>query len=151
MTTAARELPTLAPSAELAAAWADWSDWRHATSDADVAAMVALLMAAPIRTELDGLILDSGGWTREQAATVDAAHERGTPEWVAALDATPYAHVTLTADGRYANRQAWCTCANDDVAADGWVRYEFWSTESGKADRRHGFVHDTCRKILQTG
>jgi hypothetical protein len=149
-TAAARQLPTLPASAELAATWAKWEDFTHASTDAEVDAMVALLMAAPLRTQVGDLIVNTGGWTKEQAAALKAPE--GTPEWCAELDATPHVRVTLTDDGGPAARHAWC----DDADHDGlpWVRYEYWTTEgTDHAIRRHGFVCSvpTCRKLTQTG
>jgi hypothetical protein len=167
MPATARELPTLPPSADLAAAWAKWDDWQHPTTDAEVAAMVALLMTAPLRTRLDSpdgpLIIDTAGWTREAGEAAKAAAEAAgpeySPEWSAAyasaLDATPHTRVTLTSDGGPAcvgpSTARWCQCP--DIDGTEWVRYEFWTTESGQADRRHGWVcpRPDCRKITQTG
>jgi hypothetical protein len=147
MTTTARTVPA---SPELTAAWASWDDPFHPTTDTELAELVALLMAAPLRTEVGGLIVDTGGWSLAAADAVDAVHEHGSRAWVDALDATPHTRVTLTSDGGPAARQAWCECP--DIDATEWVRYEFWTTEGG-IDRRHGFVcpRPDCRKITQTG
>jgi hypothetical protein len=150
MTTTARTVPA---SPELTAAWASWDDPFHPTTDTELAELVALLMAAPLRTEVGGLIVDTGGWSRAQVDAVDADHVRGTDAWRDALNATPYVRVTLTDDGGPANRGGWCECP--DIDGTDWVRYEHWTTEGigGGIDRRHGFVcpRPDCRKITQTG
>ncbi|HUO49384.1 MAG TPA: hypothetical protein VMU09_11150 [Acidimicrobiales bacterium] len=54
--------------------------------------------------------------------------------------------VTLTEDGRSANRVAW----HEGPAADAdWVRYERWQVGAGRV--AHGFVHRGSRKLLQVG
>lgn len=147
-------LPTLAPSEELAAAMAAW-DAPFLADPFDEAAMEArtaqtrevarLLLAAPLRTRVGGLVAETGGWSRERAAEADAAGEPGSPEWFAALG--DHEHVTLTGDGGAANRSRWCECEPFPAGQD-WVRYEHW-TERGR--ERHGFVCPSCRRLTQTG
>ena len=97
-------------------------------------------------TRVGGMQITGAGWSKERADLADAAAERGSPEWIAAL--STHEHATLTSDGKSAIRTAWCTCANDDVYADQWIRYEHWTERGCEA---HGFVHSECRRLLQTG
>ena len=83
---------------------------------------------------------------RERGQQADAAGAPGSPEWIAALGV--HEHATLTGDGHGAIREAWCTCAGGNVDVAEWVRYEYW-TAAGM--ERHGFVHATCRRLLQAG
>ena len=150
----AERLRTLAPSAELATAFAAWSE-PFLADPRDEAASAArtvqtrevarLMLAAPLRTEVGGLVAETAGWSRERAAEADAAGEAGSPEWFAALG--DHEHVTLTGDGRAANRSRWCEC-RPQPRIEAWVRYEHW-TERGRD--RHGFVCPSCRSLTQTG
>lgn len=54
--------------------------------------------------------------------------------------------VTLTGDGRQYERGTWCSCSR--VADDGWVQFQIWTLRGMEA---HGFLHATCRRLLQTG
>lgn len=148
-------LKTLAPSAELASAHAAWDapfladpfdEAASAARTAETRRVAALLLAAPLRTKVGGLVVFTAGWSRERAAAANAAGEPGSPAWFAALG--DHEHATLTSDGGAADRSHWCQCPNDDVFADQWVRYEHW-TERGM--ERHGYVHATCRRLLQVG
>lgn len=150
----AARLPTLAPSAKLAAAYAAWSEpfladpsdeAACAASAAQTREVAGLLLAAPLRTEVGGMIIYTGGWSRERADKADAAGEPGSPEWIAALG--DHEHATLTGDGRAANRTRWCEC-EPQPAGETWIRYEHW-TERGMD--RHGFVCPSCRRLTQTG
>lgn len=98
------------------------------------------------RTRVGNMQIAGAGWTKERGDHADATAEPGSPAWIAALGT--HEHATLTDDGKSAIRDAWCTCANDDVYADQWVRYEYW-TEQGM--ERHGYVHSDCRRLLQVG
>jgi hypothetical protein len=104
------------------------------------------ILAAPLRARIGEMTVDTGGWSKERADVARAAGPAGSPEWFAALG--HHEHATLTADGKPAVRDAWCTCPNDDVAAADWIRYEVWEAAGCT---RHGFVHAGCRKLLQTG
>jgi hypothetical protein len=108
--------------------------------------LAAAILAADLGATAGGMTVDTGGWSKERADAARAAGPAGSEEWRAALGA--FEHATLTADGQPANRGAWCTCPNDDVAAADWIRYEVWVPAGCE---RHGFVHATCRKLLQTG
>ena len=101
---------------------------------------------AGTRTRVGEMFIASAGWSRERGDAACAAAEPGTPEWRAALGVPE--HATLTGDGQGANRGAWCTCPNDEVFAEQWIRYEHWTAAGCE---RHGFVHSTCRRLLQTG
>jgi len=151
----ATRLETLAPSAGLASAHAAWpapfladprDEAASAARTAQTREVARLLLAAPLRTEVGGLVVFTAGWSRERAAKADAAGKPGSEAWFAALG--DHEHATLTSDGRAADRTRWCQCPNDDVFAGQWVRYEYW-TERGM--ERHGFVHSECRRLLQTG
>ena len=98
------------------------------------------------RTRVGHMQIAGAGWSKERGEQADATAEPGSPEWTAALGT--HEHATLTSDGKSAIRDAWCTCANDDVCAGQWVRYEQW-TERGC--ERHGYVHSECRRLLQAG
>jgi hypothetical protein len=98
------------------------------------------------RTRVGDMQIAGAGWSKERGDQADATAGRGTPEWAAALGI--HEHATLTSDGGAAIREQWCTCPNDDVAAEQWVRYEYWTERGCEA---HGFVHAACRKLLQTG
>lgn len=103
----------------------------------------AVLLALPLNSKADGLIVYTGGWSLERAAEADAVGQPGTDAWYAALGS--HQHATLTSDGRDAVRTAWCQGC---PGADQWVRYEHWTTEGCHA---HGFVCASCRRITQTG
>jgi hypothetical protein len=142
-----------APGAALAAAYEGWS-YPWLTGPFDDAAMLArpeqtrqlaaMLLAAPLGTEIDGLVIYAGGWSRERGAEADAAGDAGSLEWLAALG--PHEHATLTADGRAAVRDQWCQCASTPAA--GWVRYEHWTARGRES---HGFVCPACRRLTQAG
>lgn len=144
----------LAPGAELASAHAAWSE-PFLADPFNEAAMAArseqtrhvarLLLAAPLRTEVGGLVIDTAGWSRERGEAADAVGEPGSPEWFAALG--DHEHATLTADGECADRARWCEC-RPGPRGESWVRYEHW-TERGM--ERHGFVCPSCRRLTQTG
>ena len=150
----AEGLRTRAPSPELAAAMAAWDapfladpfdEAASAARTAQTRELARLLLAAPLRTRVGALVVETGGWSRERAAEADAAGEPGSPEWWAALG--DHEHVTLTSDGRMAARSRWCEC-EPSPAGQAWVRYEHW-TERGR--ERHGFVCPSCRRLTQTG
>jgi hypothetical protein len=147
-------MKTLAPSAGLASAHAAWSEpfladpFDEAASAARTAQtreVARLLLAAPLRTKIGGLVVDTAGWSRERAGKADAAGEPGSPEWIAALGG--HEHATLTSDGAAADRTRWCEC-RPEPGGETWVRYEHW-TERGR--ERHGFVCPACRRLTQTG
>jgi hypothetical protein len=99
------------------------------------------------RTRMGGLYLAGAGWSRERADAAELSGRPGSPEWRNALG-TPE-HATLTGDGQGAAWGRWCGCGLPAPAAnDEWVRYEHWTGE-GRAS--HGFVHATCRRLLQAG
>jgi hypothetical protein len=112
----------------------------------------AILAASPGdengRTRVGPLQIATAGWSKERGehaySVADPAVDHQA--WIAALGA--HEHATLTSDGQGANRDSWCVCANDDVFADQWVRYEHWTAAGCVA---HGFVHSECRRLLQTG
>ena len=108
--------------------------------------LAAAILSAKLMTHAGGMTIHGAGWSRERGDHADATAEPGTEAWIAALGT--HEHATLTSDGHAAIRDAWCTCANDDVYADQWVRYEYWTA---KGMERHGYVHATCRKLLQAG
>jgi hypothetical protein len=85
--------------------------------------------------------------TRELAAAILAAPEGErfgdlvrTTGW-AGPDAD---QAVLTGDGHEVIRTHWCRNGHPQV----WIRYEAWDTAGRRA---HGFLCQTCRKILQTG
>jgi hypothetical protein len=104
--------------------------------------LAAAILAAPLGTPVGDVKLTSGGWSKETANRADATALVATPEWYDTLG--PREHATLTGDGRSALHEAWCQCP--DPA--GWVAYERWTAEGRIA---HGFVHETCRRLIQTG
>lgn len=142
------DLPTLAPGTELADAYDAWDrpylgdDWSGRT--AQTTRLAALVLAAPLRTELGSLVVTSGGWSRERGQQADRAGKPGSDEWLAALG--DHEHATLTADGRSAVRDAWC--GRPDESGSNWVRYEGWAA-AGRVS--HGFVCGDCRRLVQTG
>jgi hypothetical protein len=139
---------TLPASPDLAAAYAEWDtpclgdDWAGRAAQTHRLAM--LIMAAPLLTEVGGLVVNTGGWSRKTSDRADAAGKPGSDAWYAALG--DHEHATLTADGRGADRSAWC--ASPDETAANWVRYEGWTAAGCVA---HGFVCGDCRKLVQTG
>jgi hypothetical protein len=145
---------TLAPSRELASVYGAWSEpfladprdeAANAARTAQTREVARLLLAAPLRTKVGGLVIDTAGWSRERAAKADAAGEAGSPEWFAALG--DHEHATLTGDGGPADRARWCEC-EPFPAAETWVRYEHWT---GRGVERHGYVCPACRRLTQTG
>jgi len=113
--------------------------------------LAGVILAAPVGIKIGGLILASAGWSAETAAVADSKHRPGTSAWYAALG--PHEDATLTADGRGAERAAWCQCATTGLQRDGipmaeWVRYEGWTARGCES---HGFVHSVCRRLLQAG
>lgn len=115
----------------------------------------AQILAAPVRPEplpvdvADGLIKCGGGWTAEDAARADrvAQPDWTREQWLAQLG--PHKDATLTGDGRGARTDAWCSCpAAATRRDDAWVRYERWTAVGRVA---HGYVHNVCRMVLQTG
>ena len=147
---AATELPTITPAVELAVAYSAWSSpWLDGTSYVDRQVLTAttarLLLAAPLRTSVDAMVIVAGSWSREAGNAADAKATPGSPEWMAILDATPHESCTLTSDGHSAGIR-WCE--HSDEEAGSWVTYERWSAAGRVA---HGFVCSECRGILQTG
>jgi len=114
--------------------------------------LACLILAAPLGTQVGDLTISHAGWSKERASHADSVADSGadTEAWLAALGA--HEHATLTADGRAAVRDQWCRCATEPAARqipdDEWIRYEGWG-EAGRTG--HGFVHSTCRNLLQTG
>ena len=104
------------------------------------------------RTRVGPMQISTAGWSKERADLADAAAERGSQAWIAALGT--HEHATLTSDGRAADRKNWCRCAvtglqqDDGIPAGEWARYEHWTERGCEA---HGFVHSECRQLLQTG
>ena len=150
----ATRLETLAPSARLAWAHAAWSapfladprdEAANAARIAQTREVARLLLAAPLRTEVGGMVVFTAGWSRERAAKADAAGKPGSEAWFAALG--DHEHATLTSDGRAADRARWCEC-QPEPAGETWVRYEHWT---GRGVERHGFVCPACRRLTQTG
>ena len=107
--------------------------------------LAALILAAPLRTRIGELIVDTGGWSRERGLYADMLADRGTPAWVAALG--DHEHATLTGDGHAAIRTQWCACEAEFRESE-WVRYEYWTA---RGCEHHGYVHSECRKLLQVG
>jgi hypothetical protein len=135
MTTTA--IPTLTATAELTALRAAWDQGNPAPT------MAAHILAAPLRTEVGGMVIYTAGWSRETADRADATAGIGTDAWIAALGA--HEHATMTSDGRSATRNHWCDCTTDMGC---WVRYEHWTAAGMTA---HGYVCRTCRQLKQTG
>jgi hypothetical protein len=98
--------------------------------------------ATGARTRAGAMRIADAGWSGERSAAAAA----GSPGWRAALGT--YEHATLTSDGQEADCGKWCTCPNDDVFADQWIRYEFWTALGLE---KHGYVHSACRQLLQAG
>jgi hypothetical protein len=147
-------IETLEASAELASLRAGWdapfTGEDYDARGAQTRKLAALILAAPLRTRVGELIVDTGGWSRERGLHADSVAERGTPEWIAALG--DHEHATLTGDGHAAVRSEWCVCAEEDELgsrpAEQWVRYEYWTA---RGCEYHGYVHSVCRKLLQVG
>ena len=108
------------------------------------AAILAAKLGAEVETFDGTMKVNSGGWSKETAARADATAEVGSSAWVTALGAHEWA--TVTSDAGTAWVTAWCQCQGAGI--DEWVRYERWTAEGRVA---HGFVHDACRKLTQTG
>lgn len=141
------KIPTIPASDALAEARAKWDTPWLDSPDLDRTALTAhvagLILASKVRTQIGDLVMVAGSWTREDGDRADALHAPGTPEWEAELG--PHSEVTLTADGGYAARHAWCVCHQDDAS---WVAYEGWTAAGREA---HGFVCAECRQLLQVG
>lgn len=144
---ATTQIPTIRPSVELSVARAAWDTPWLDSADLDRSVLTAtvarLTLASKVRTQIGDLVIVAGSWTREDGDRADALYTPGTPEWEAELG--PHSEVTMTADGGYAARHAWCVCHQDDAS---WVAYEGWTAEGRTA---HGFVCADCRKLLQVG
>jgi len=142
-------IETLEASAELASLRAEWDapflGDDYSARGEQTRKLAALILAAPLRTRVGALIVDTGGWSRERGMYADAMAERGTPEWVTALG--DHEHATLTGDGHAAVRSQWCTCLAEFRTGE-WVRYEYWTAHGCE---HHGFVHSECRRLLQVG
>jgi hypothetical protein len=102
-----------------------------------------LILAAPLRTEFDGLIKAEGTWSKEAGERASKAHPEGGEAWHTALG--PHKTATLTADGGGAESSVWCP---DSPPADEWMRYERWSARGLEA---HGYVCALCRRLVQSG
>lgn len=147
---AATLIPTIPASAELAEARKVWDTpapeslitWGRIIRDTE--ALAAMILAAPLRTDVAGLVIVAGSWSREAGDLADATATIGSPEWEAALGA--HEEVTMTEDGRSAIRNAWCQ--HSDAEGHDWVRYEGWTAEGRMA---HGYVCAECRKLTQAG
>jgi hypothetical protein len=147
-------METLAPSTGLASLHAAWAapfladprdEAANAARTAQTREVARMILAAPLRTEVGGLVVFTGGWSKERADQARAAGEAGSPAWFAALG--DHEHATLTGDGHAADRWHWCEC--EPFPAGGtWVMYQHWS-ERGM--ERHGFVCPDCRRLTQTG
>lgn len=101
------------------------------------------------QSEHKDLIVATRSWPKgadETPAAADALANDDYKAFVGALGAPT--SVTLTADGRGVNTEAWCACGNRDFADE--VRYERWTAEGRVA---HGYVCPviTCRRLVQSG
>jgi hypothetical protein len=138
----------------MTAEWEAWSapfladpsdEAANAARAAQTRQLAAAILAAPVGAKVGAMTLVTAGWSRERGDQADAVAGPGSEAWITALGA--HEHATLTADGKSANRQAWCECPglND---FENWVRYEGWTARGCEA---HGFVCGTCRRLAQTG
>lgn len=72
-------------------------------------------------------------------------HPNLTDVELADVLASPAVEVTLTGDGRRADRSGW---HNGDTDIDTWVPYEVWTAKGREA---HGYIDATTRRIVQAG
>lgn len=109
------------------------------------------ILAAPLGTVIDSpdgrLSKAAGSWSKETSERASTAVGEGADHaaWIAALG--PHEDATLTADGRGAHVDSWCTCPTEPPS-EAWTRYERW-TAQGRAG--HGYVCPRCRYLTQTG
>lgn len=96
----------------------------------------------------DGPLTKTNGcWSQQAADRGGAATAAATEPDASPGSLGPHDQAILTADGRVACLDGWCTC-HPLPELDAWVRYERW-TPAGRAS--HGYLCPACRRLTQTG